>query len=247
MKKYAFMLQKGGVGKSSIAGNVAYVLSEKYRVVLIDADVQGNLSGWFITGSVEAELADVLSGKANVVDALVPATESLFVLPTLTGSPDLAIYKETALFREPFIFEDLDMALEQAGFDFVLYDTAPGLNQMERSVALAVDEVIPIMRPEYFSLDGLETFYGFIREVNRAYRREVQTKCLILNMVNQSYESHRRNQRRAQDLDTGLHIIPQDVNIEKSQEHHLPLMIYNGESRAVAPIRKIAEEIDHAD
>ena len=241
MKKYAFMLQKGGTGKSTMSGNIAHAISDTKKVALVDADVQGNLTGWFVTGSVPAELADVLAGKAEVSAALVPITENLSILPTLTGSTDLATYKETALFREPFVFDDLNASLDNLGFDYVIYDTAPGLNQMERSVALSVDEIIPVMRPEYFSLDGLETFYSFIQDVNRAYRREVITRRLIMNMVNQSYESHRRNQERAERLDVELFIVPQDVNIEKAQELHIPLASYNGGSRANDSIKLIAE------
>ena len=243
MTVYSFMLQKGGTGKSSLAGNVAYKLAERNRVALIDADVQGNLSGWFLTGKVKAELADVLSGKIAVADALTDVTDNLKLLPTLMGSSDLATYKETALFREPFVFEDLNNALAVEGFDFVVYDTAPGLNQLERSVALSVDEVIPVMRPEYFSLDGLETFHGFLTDVNRSYRKSVGARRLVLNMVNDGYAAHKRNRARAETYDAELFIVPQDVNIEKAQEHHLPLMAYNSRSRAGASIEKIAEAL----
>ena len=244
MTRYAFMLQKGGTGKSSLAGNVAYALAVGgARVVLVDADVQGNLSGWFLTGTVKAELADVLSGKVNVAEALGDVTDNLKILPTLMGSSDLATYKETALFREPFVFEDLNVALEAAGFEYVIYDTAPGLNQIERSVALAVDEVVPVMRPEYFSLDGLETFYGFLKDVNRSYRKTVEASRLILNMVNDRYAAHKRNRARAETYDAELFIVPQDVNVEKAQEHHLPLSVYDENSRAGDSIKQIAEAL----
>lgn len=243
MKTYALMLQKGGVGKSTIAGNVAYALAERSRVALVDADVQGNLTSWFLTGSVQSELSDVLSGKNEIKKALVDVTDNLKLLPTLTGSSDLATYKETALFREPFVFEDLNAVFADEGFEYVIYDTAPGLNQMERSVALAVDEVVPVMRPEYFSLDGLETFYSFLTDVNRSYRRDVGAPRLVLNMVNDAYTAHKRNKARAETYDAELFIVPQDVNVEKAQEHHLPLVAYNPRARAGASIEQIAEAL----
>ena len=90
MIKVAFHIQKGGTGKTTLAGNVSYALSKNKKTILIDCDPQGNASSWFLVENPPYELADVLKaglfgvierGKAQVgdktmVDALTPAVEA---------------------------------------------------------------------------------------------------------------------------------------------------------------------------
>jgi chromosome partitioning protein len=72
MRTIAFGLQKGGVGKTSIAGNVAALASRRGKVLLIDGDPQGSASSWLLTAPAKWELADVLQGKATLGEAVVP-------------------------------------------------------------------------------------------------------------------------------------------------------------------------------
>ena len=68
----AFALQKGGVGKTSVAGNIAVLASDLGRkVLLIDGDPQASLSSWLITESPRHELADILAGKATLSETAV--------------------------------------------------------------------------------------------------------------------------------------------------------------------------------
>lgn len=247
MKCYGFMLQKGGVGKSSLSGNIAYLLSQNSKkVCLIDADVQGNLTSWLCgnKGSdVKYELADVLQGNVEAEKGLFKINDQLYIYPTFTGSRKLATYKETALFQEPMVLDDLNSELKKAGFDIVIYDTAPGLNQMERSVCFACDEVLAILKPEFFSYDGLEIFEEFVRSVDKAYRKSPPTlnKKLVMNMYNDSMTNHKKNKDRAMQLDYEFYLVPQDVQIEKAQEDHLSLFEFRPNSRAVDSLKKIAE------
>ncbi len=66
MRALTFAIQKGGQGKSSLSGNVSYLLSKQVKTLAIDGDPQGSLSSWLITESPKYEIADVLQGKASL-------------------------------------------------------------------------------------------------------------------------------------------------------------------------------------
>lgn len=82
MRQLAFHIQKGGVGKTTLSGNIARLLSQNQKVAIIDCDPQGNTSSWFLKEAPAHELADVLQGSIEVRDALVDITENLSILPT---------------------------------------------------------------------------------------------------------------------------------------------------------------------
>ena len=129
---YAFWLAKGGTGKTTLSTNVAY-LSER-RTVLIDADPQGNASGYLLKSLPGGELATVLAGKGMLEDALVKR-EHLTILPTLPGST-LKTWADSQLAQTPFIFDDLNKQLAALGYEQIIYDLGPGLSMLERSILL---------------------------------------------------------------------------------------------------------------
>ena len=107
MKSIAFVLQKGGTGKTSVSVTTAHqAATAGRRVLLVDADPQGSASSWLLTTAPAWELADVLTGKATISDAVV-AVAGLDLLATVAIGGGLRTYADNALEREPFIFSDL--------------------------------------------------------------------------------------------------------------------------------------------
>ena len=159
MQTIGYHIAKGETGKTSLAGNTAYLAAQKgLKTCLIDGDPQGNSTSWFLTGSVEYELEDVLTGAVTISQALVKLSPTFYLLPTAGINGGLKKYSEIALFHEPYVFEDLNGELEKAGFDLLVYDMSPGLSMLERCILLSCHEVVSPMTPGYFSIDGLETF-----------------------------------------------------------------------------------------
>ena len=243
MLKIAFHIPKGGTGKTSLSGNVASFASRSMRTVLIDADPQGNSTSWFLTGSIERDLSDVLHGRAPAKDAVIEVKDNLDLLPTAGIGGDLKQYAEGPMLQSPFVFDDLNDELAKLGYDLAVYDLSPGMSMLERCVIHSVDEVISPMSPEYFSVDGLESFTAAIREINRTYRKNVRYSKLVINAINRSFRQHRKNLGRLEELDLQIFQIPQDRGVADSQSAHMSIYEYNPRSRAVQGITKLAEAI----
>lgn len=74
-------------------------------------------------------------------------------------------YAKTRLNDEPFIFEELGEELNSLGYETVIYDLSPGMSRLEKSVLLAMDEVIVPLTPEYFSVDGITIFNNELQKL----------------------------------------------------------------------------------
>jgi chromosome partitioning protein len=187
MKQLAFHIQKGG---PNLSGNVAWLLSNKTKIAIIDCDPQGNTSSWFLTEAPAHELADVLQGSIEVRDALIDITDNLSFLPTFSLDGVWKQYAEIRLNDESFIFEELGEELSSLGYEIVIYDLSLGMSRLEESVLLAMDEAIVPLAREYFSFDGITIFNNELQKLNRNFRRNVRFNKIACNLVNRSFCRH---------------------------------------------------------
>ena len=95
MKIIASWIAKGGVGKSTLAGNFSYYLRERGKVLLVDADPQGNTSGWLHPDSFQWEMADILAGKCSLKEAVLPVRDNLDMVGTFAIGGNLKKWSET--------------------------------------------------------------------------------------------------------------------------------------------------------
>mgnify|MGYP002770789905 FL=1 len=162
MKAIAIMNNKGGVGKTVTAINLADILANDYkqRVVLVDCDGQANLSGFFLPGEdMDAvTTADVLTGDCEQVwsDNLVPLTDHLQLLPSSSGLYDLDLQaiKDGASAPER-LRGFVDAAREDGDTDWMIFDCPPGYTVSSVAALLATDEVLIPVLADKFSLDGV--------------------------------------------------------------------------------------------
>ncbi|OHD54665.1 MAG: plasmid partition protein [Spirochaetes bacterium GWF1_51_8] len=241
MQRIAFHIQKGGVGKTTLSGNIAHALAIKGRkTIMIDCDPQGNLSGWFLKESPKFELADVLNGRAELKDAIVEVHPGLSILPTFGIGGELKTYAENKLNDEPFIFEDLSGELAKMGFDVAIYDLSPGMSRLEKCVILAMDEVITPLTPEYFGLDGIEIFNEELKKINKNYRKTVKHSKIVVNNLNHSFKRHNEIYEVYQKMDYDLYTIGQDSKLAESQVYNQSIFEYAPTSRVVPEIERLA-------
>lgn len=238
MKKIAFHNQKGGVGKTTISGNVAHYCSRKKKTILIDADPQGNASSWLLRDAPRYELADALLGDIEAREAIIEVN-GLSLIPTFSINGKLKSYSETKLFQEPFIFQDLCEALGALGYELIIFDLSPGMSQLERAVISACDEAIVPVNAEFFSIDGIETFSNELQKLNKNYRREVKHNKLVCNALNLSFSRHREIYKEFQSLNYELFTIPQDARLAECQLLHKSIFEYAPESKSIPELERL--------
>lgn len=180
MQVVSFALQKGGTGKTSISVSIAYELATQgRRVLLIDADPQGNATGWLVN-NIAHELADALFGDISAADAITQtAAAGLFLLPTAGLDGRLRLYAETRAVSKPYAIKQLLKTL-RGDFDYIVIDTSPAFGGVERQCFLASDEVIPTLQLDTFSLDGLYTFLENINQLKADYEASTPTITKIV-------------------------------------------------------------------
>jgi chromosome partitioning protein len=239
--------QKGGVGKTTTAINLATALAAAgHRVLVIDLDAQGNAStGLGIERKARAVTSyELILGEAELESAVV-ATDipRLFIVP---ASPDLAgaDIELTARERREFL---LSRAIRSrvGDYDEVLVDCPPSLNLLTINALAAADSVLVPLQCEFYALEGLSQLMRTIERVQRALNPRLDLQGIVLTMYDQRNNlcdlvaADVRGHLGAKVFDT---MIPRNVRIAEAPSHGKPVLIYDhGCAGSQAYIRLAAE------
>jgi cellulose biosynthesis protein BcsQ len=247
IKTIAFHILKGGVGKTTISSNIGYAISKhNKKTILVDCDIQASLSSIFIKDDVnyEYELSDILMGRTELKKAIIEIRDNLFILPNKKKDSDLKNYAEIKLIQEPYIFEDLNAEIEKLDFEYVIYDLAPSISQLERCILLACNEVITPITAEYLSINGLDLFYNELQKINKSYRKNIKYDKIILNMVNNSFDTHKQYTELLSNFNKyKVYKIGQDRKIADSQKYNQTIYKYKQKSNSILELEKITTDL----
>jgi chromosome partitioning protein len=236
---------KGGCAKTTDCTNVSVALARKQmKTVIIDSDIQGNISGHFITKPINFDIVDVLTGKVKLEQALVQIEEILWILPVIPVGSTLKNWAETQLPQNPKAFEFLNIDLAQQGFKFICYDMSHSMSILERTIIADVDEVInPILLEEY-SFEGVELWRSYLDQIKKANRKEIRNDKLVVNMFNKSFSRHKLFLEQVEKLQ-GFQIftIYTDSKIGESSIYHQSLFDYAPKSRNIECFNAIADSL----
>jgi len=240
MKTIATALQKGGVGKTTIAVSIAAELAKKYNVIIIDADPQGNATGSLVS-SYKNEFADVLFGDCTIDDAIIPTSvPNLSLIPTVAldqGAQSLnrlRLYKTTLAPSNPNAVKKIVKSLADK-YDFCIIDTCPAFDPFEENIFTACDEVIAVMLLDIFSTDGLSIFSANLADFKDRKECEKPTfSKIILNANNKSISFHKQIIEKMASQDTfDCFIVPTDQAFKRAQNLQKPIQtLSNGEGKA---------------
>jgi len=240
--------QKGGVGKTTTAVNLAASLGAiGRRVLLVDLDPQGNATmGCGIDKhGLDRSTLDVLLNDIPVVQAVTRAEEAgLDVLPS---NEDLTA-AEVGLMSEPSRERRLQQALEGVldRYDFIIVDCPPSLNMLTLNALVAADGVIVPIQTEYYALEGLSALVRTIEQVRGARNPRLS----ILGIVRTMHDP-RNNLATEVSAQLIAHfgdkvfrtIVPRNVRVAEAPSHGLPVLRYDRASRGAIAYLALASEL----
>lgn len=245
-RKIIFYNQKGGVGKTTAAVNLGSALAGLgYKVLLVDFDAQGNLTGAVSGDNRKNNIYQVVTGQVGAKESIQPTiVKHLFLIPGSLDMAGLGVELVDQDDREHF----LEKALKPIGeeFDYILLDCPPSLGLETMNALVWCNNVIIPLQCEFLAMEGLNLIMRTISNVKKKLNPDIRILGILFTMYS---KRARLNQEVVDDISEFFPdlvfktIIPRSVRLAEAPSHGLPIDYYDRSNKGAKAFAELAKEV----
>lgn len=241
----AVLNQKGGVGKTTTAINVAAYLHKMGKtVLLVDLDPQGNATSGlgFDKSKIEAGTYELLLGSADLTKTIQTVSEGFYLLPTNANLAAVEVELVNRTKREYALRE----ALQAADYDYVIIDCPPALGLLTINALTAAKWMVIPVQAEYYALEGL----GQLLQVFQSVRQSLNPQLEIMGVVITMFDS-RTSLSTQVVTEVKKHfgnkvfktVIPRNVRLAEAPSYGKPIIDHDKWSKGARAYKQLAKEV----
>ncbi|MDR0423406.1 MAG: ParA family protein [Rickettsiales bacterium] len=243
---FSIVNQKGGVGKTTTAINLAAVFAAlKKKVLLIDLDPQGNASSSFNVNTDNGSIYRVISNEQSIQEAIVKTKfSSLDIIPCDTNLASAELELSSLENRENVLKEKIKPIAN--GYDFILIDCPPSLGLLTINSLVASNKVLIPLQCEFFALDGLAHLLETADRIRANFNAQLEVDGVVLTMYDKKsiqtkeIEADIRNFLGDKVYQT---TIPRNIKLSEATSHGIPAIVYDTNCAGSEAYLRFGEEV----